>query len=206
MVSASHRLAPWLVVLTLIPMWSWATVQEQRERLPDAPESCATPLDGQWLAHVYYPHVSEWYRFTLDLTVNGEQVRGTLLSHYWHGTEDNADVPPCAGDSRYPASVVEPVSGRWDGSTLNINATSWNNGGPGCQPVRPGGYMLDNFSGPVDVDAQEWPSVLDADSPLWTAVPTLFRRVSCKEAAVAVDRDAVAPPPFAPPSRGCDWW
>lgn len=192
------RRIPIAALLVAIPLWGAATEREQRARLPEPADHCPHPISGVWAAHVYYPHVSEWYRFTLTLDERDGAVRGALVSHFWPGGPEDAATPPC-GTSGYPLSVIEPVRGAWDGVTLRVGASAWSNGGPGCGPLPPDGYLLDHFSGPVDIEAQEWASALDADSPLWNAVPTLFRRVRCADAPPRVE----PPPPPVHPSGGC---
>ncbi len=196
-----------LTVCLLLPILS-GTVAQQRERLPPPPdEECRDPIAGDWKAHVFYEHVGQWYRFDLHIRRAGDdELRGSIHSEWWNGGPENEAAPACGRKHRRLA-VRENATGSFDGQTVRFNATDWKSdashpcGGPS------NGYLLDNFSGDLEPERQEFQSLLNADAPEWKDVPTVFRRVACADPELPPD-SAVAPPPFQPPepSLGCSLW
>ena len=52
--------------LALFPGVGYATIEEQRARLPP-PATCADGVEGVWLSHTYNPVYRDWYMFTLRI-------------------------------------------------------------------------------------------------------------------------------------------
>ena len=46
-------------------------------------------------------------------------------------------------------------------------------------------YLLDLFRGTIDPALSEFQAVLNADSPAWVNVPTVFRRIACGDQATS---------------------
>jgi hypothetical protein len=188
-------------VAWLLPTRAPATVAEQRARLPP-PASCEDPVTGRWKAHAYYSHVGEWYVFLLDVrraAAGSSELNGQIRAEIWHGGPSQAEPPRCTpGVLHY--RVLEAAAGSFVGGRLVFNATEWKLDGEQCGAM--GGYLLDLFSGTVDGDRQEFQSVLNADSPMWRDVPTVFRRIACEDGAAsetpAPPPGSAKPPPFQP--------
>lgn len=191
-------------IVATLPARAPATIGEQRARLPP-PADCEDPVAGTWLAHVHYPHVGQWYIFRLAIAreaPGAPRLTGTIHAQFWNGGPTNSEPPQCAG-AAYMRSVRENATGTYDGRELVFQATDWQAAEPTC-PGSSGDYLLDRFSGTVDLAIDELQSVLNADSPAWQDVPTVFRRVACTDAPVETRMDVTPPPP--PPrgaSSGC---
>lgn len=197
-----HRL--WLAVAALlVPALSPAdVVQEQQARLPP-PAQCSDPVAGVWMSHAFYPHVQEWYVFTLTVgRVPGDAaaLAGGIHAVFWHGTAGSAALPAC-GPGVNRRAVVEPARGSYqEGGRVVFEGTSWSSTPDGsCDPSAAIGYNLDHFSGTIDPARQEFQSVLNA--PGWVDVPTVFRRIRCADgtAAPGTPTPPPAPPPIVPP-------
>src|SRR5687767_9107064 len=80
-----------VIVVSLLPRGSSATVEEQRARLPPTAE-CPDRVEGTWLAMVFMGYQQTWYEYTLqikrsapaDAKGNGP-IEGEMISHYWYG-------------------------------------------------------------------------------------------------------------------------
>lgn len=191
------------VLWLLWPIQLPATIAEQRDRLPPA-VPCGDDAAGIWMAHIHYAHVHQWYIFTLDIWRDGDegQLTGTIHSHYWTGQAQDEEPPACS-TGVYRKSVIENARGFIESTTITFNAIDWAPDEPTCgEPER--SYLFDYFSGEIDPERQEFQSVLNADAPEWTDIPTVFRRVACEQTAAA-ERAEVDAPPFVPEVRsGCD--
>ena len=188
----------------LLPSPAPATIQEQRDRLPPPvdPGECRDPIAGSWRAHLFYPHVGQWYIFTLAIRRGeGQGLTGSIHAEFWDGNAGAVEPPACNTGGRRLA-VFEPATGHWDAQNreLLFEGTSWRSESAPCGQTTPG-YLLDHFSGPVDRDLQEFQSVLNADSPTWQNVPTVFRRIDCDDGATVPDVPT-PPPPIVPPPPG----
>lgn len=195
------------VLLTLGPALAPATIEEQRSRLPPPAFECGDdPIAGVWQAHVYYAHVSQWYVFELDVERDPKAdglLRGSIEVEFWDGTAERPS-PPLCNELGNHSGVFERAKGRVDGLSLSFDAIDWRDLEI-CGPLR-GSYLLDHFSGTVDVERMEFQSLLNADAPEWRDVPTVFRRVRCAAAPEQLHRPKiiVEPPPYQPPEReGC---
>ena len=194
------------LLLTLGPALAPATIEEQRSRLPPPAFECGDdPIAGLWQAHVYYAHVQQWYVFELNVDRDPEGeglLRGTIRAEFWDGSGERSQPPLCnePGERR---AVFENATGRIDGLALSFDATDWRDEAI-CGPIR-GHYLLDHFSGTVDLERMEFQSLLNADAPEWRDVPTVFRRVRCAAAnPEQKPRIIMEPPPYQPPERdGC---
>ena len=195
------------LALALQPRDAPATIAEQRARLPPPASGCEDDLvAGLWQAHTYYEHVGEWYMLELDIRrdpddADGRALTGTIRSEFWDGGPDRAQPPLCdqPGNRR---AVLENARGSADGLDLRFDAIDWE-GADVCGGFH-GGYLLDRFSGHIDPDRMEFLSVLNADAPQWTDVPTVFRRVRCPDRDRRDDepRVVVRPPAYHPPEQG----
>lgn len=195
------------VLLTLGPALAPATIEEQRSRLPPPAFECGDdPIVGIWLAHVYYEHVGQWYVFELNVERDPEGeglLRGTIRAEFWTGSVGRPQ-PPLCDEPGNRSAVFEQAKGRADGLALSFDAVEWRDLEI-CGPLR-GAYLLDHFSGTVELERMEFQSLLNADAPEWRDVPTVFRRVRCGAAPERelTPRIIVEPPPYQPPEReGC---
>jgi len=195
------------LALVIWPDRAPATVAEQRARLPP-PASCDDPVTGTWKAHAYYSHVGEWYVFLLDVhrvAPGSSELTGRIRAEIWHGGPSQPEPPLCTpGVLHY--RVLETAAGSYLDGRLVFNATSWKLDGEQCGKMA--GYLLDLFSGTVDRELQEFQSVLNADSPMWRDVPTVFRRIACEDGAQSAPStpdSSAKPPAFQPRSSrsGC---
>src|SRR5688572_7570491 len=90
------------LVLSLLPIAgpALADVQEQRARLPP-PADCGDDVQGVWMSHTFYPHVSQWYIFTLTVRrAGGAALEGHIHSMYWTSDATHPQPPPCAASDR----------------------------------------------------------------------------------------------------------
>lgn len=197
------------LLLTLGPALAPATIEEQRSRLPPPAFECDDdPIAGVWQAHVHYAHVGQWYLFELNIErdpVGEGSLRGSIRAEFWDGAADRAQ-PPLCDEPGYRGGVFEQAQGRADDRALSFGGIDWRDLEI-CGPHR-GGYLLDHFSGTVDVERMEFQSVLNADAPQWRDVPTVFRRVRChrpeRASSDPVPKIIIEPPPYQPPEReGC---
>ncbi len=195
-----RRTALLLAVTALVaPALAPADIQEQRARLPP-PADCTDPVEGVWMSHTFYPHVSEWYIFTLTVrrvAGNPSALEGSVHSMFWTGEAQRSEPPACGqGDRR---SVNEPAQGRLEGGTIFFGGTAWQSAPDSCTVVH-GGYNPDRFSGVIDPRLQEFQTRVE-DGGIFRGEPTVFRRVRCLDPA-SPPHVAVEPPPFYPRRDG----
>src|SRR6185503_16133648 len=133
-------------------------VQDQQARLPP-PAQCADPVAGVWMSHAFYPHVSEWYIFTLTLArAPGDPVAlaGSIHAVFWNGTADGAALPACGPGVRRLAVLAPARRTLQAGGALVFEGTSWAPTPDGsCGGGEGLGYNLDHFSGTIDAARQE---------------------------------------------------
>ncbi|MEM9194468.1 MAG: hypothetical protein AAGF12_35150 [Myxococcota bacterium] len=185
----------------LLPAPAKATISEQRARLPP-PAECEDPVAGVWKSHAYYPSHGQWYIFTLSIyraETDGE-LTGTVHSHYWSGTPEHEEPPPCSGGG-YHQTVLMPADGTVNDLRIEFGGTSWQLEQTFCGPPVVS-YYPDRFSGVIDPEIQEFQSVNNDGGPM-VDYPTVFRRISCHQGGPTPPPVVVAPPEFYP-SRGCD--
>jgi hypothetical protein len=182
-------------------------VEEQRARLPP-PATCQDPVEGIWKSHDYDPRWGDWTVFTLEVRrVAGSEseLEGTILNDTWYGPAEQTEPGPCQGNLRFKISmdakgtVVEGTIafggvGQW--RLDEVVCGSWD-----------GGYNLDNFTGTIDPEIQEFQSV-NNDGGRAVNAPTVFRRIKCFDDGVPDEPHIeVAPPPFyvprEQPAAGC---
>jgi hypothetical protein len=179
-----------------------ATIAEQRARLPP-PATCEDPVEGIWLSHKYNPPHHDWTVFTLEIhRVPGsdEALRGIIRNHSWVGGPEQQEPGPCQGQFHWIVSM----NGRGHSDGTNIFFGGY--GGWRLDRVLcargPFGYNLDNFSGQIDPEIQEFQSV-NNDGGRSVNEPYVFRRIRCFEPD-AQPHIQVAPPPFFPErDQGC---
>jgi hypothetical protein len=196
------------LALTLGPALAPATIEDQRQRLPPPAEACGDdPIAGVWQAHVYYAHVGQWYMTRIEIErdaddPSGEALIGSMYSEFWDGDPEHPQPPACDHPGQR-AAVNERATGRARGLELSVDAIDWKDAEV-CGPTA-FGYLLDHFSGSVDIERMEFQSLLNADAPEWQDVPTVFRRVRCSQKLPQTEpKIVVAPPPYQPAEReGC---
>ena len=200
------RLAPVLglfIVFSLtIPRTSvgGGTVAEQRARLPP-PAKCTDPVAGVWKSHTYHPDRSTWSEFSLSIRRSPDapnRLVGDIKNDSWEGTEDKVNPPPC-DQIPWRAVVSMDAEGEINGMDLRFGGVGqWRLDETICG-VFAFSYNLDNFSGTIDPELQEFQSV-NNDGGVSVNEPTVFRRIQCFDSPVS--SQPVDPPPFEPP-RGC---
>lgn len=133
---------------------------------------------------------------------SGERLIGSVYSEFWNGSPEHSQPPACDGPG-LRAGVNERAIGRARGLELSVDAIDWKD----AEVCGPTGfdYLLDHFTGRVDVERMEFQSLLNADAPEWRDVPTVFRRVRCSgKQPTPEPKIAIAPPPYEPAEReGC---
>jgi hypothetical protein len=175
-------------------------VAEQRARLPP-PARCRDEVAGTWRSHEYDARHGDWTIFTLKIDrIEGSEdaLRGTIENHTWYGERSESEPSGvCKGLLRYYVSM-DAIGTVADGF-INFGGTgSWRLDEVPCGRFTMG-YNLDNFSGRIDPDLQEFQSV-NNDGGRAVNDPTVFRRVKCSdddepEAPTLI----MKPPPFFPP-------
>lgn len=195
-----------VLIATLNPRQSNATVEEQRARLPP-PAECVDPIEGVWLSHQYEPRLHQWYIMTLTIhraAPESEKLTGDIVAHFWDGLQKDEQPPPCT-QGRLHAKVKMPATGEYKNGMLNFDGGPWKPEPHPCDPpARRIFYNPDNFKGKLDIQLQEFQSVHN-DGGVSINVPTVFRRIKCFDQP-APPRVEVTPPPLEPPKRiktGC---
>jgi len=185
--------------LTLLPSEAPATIAEQRARLPP-PATCQDPVAGVWKSHDYDSRHVDWTIFTLVIErVPGSETAlvGSIENHTWYAEKGQSEPPTCAGNLEYVVGM-EAEGNFVDGAIYFGGVGQWRLDDIPCGNFTMG-YNLDNFSGVIDPDLQEFQSV-NNDGGRAIDDPTVFRRVECSEADQARKPTLVLdPPPFFPP-------
>jgi hypothetical protein len=192
----TRRIALSGALLTMCALALWprdlpASIEDQRARLPPAPEpdGCADEVSGVWRAHVYYSRLHDWYRYELRIARQGDALTGTIHLRGWTGTPTETEPPACRPrlrDAEWSEVASGAVTQTPQGLQVRFDATSWRLERTHCG--EPGGdYALDHFAGQLDGPRQEFTSINtytfgNGDT---FADPTLFRRVSCTPRAGA---------------------
>jgi hypothetical protein len=193
------------VLMTMLPRSSPAgTVAEQRARLPP-PKTCTDPVVGVWRSHDYDRLYGDWTIFTLEIKRVGEtdQLEGTIRNESWIGPFEQSEPGPCQGNRHYRVSM--DAKGTVQANTIAFGGIGeWRLDEMVCGEFV-GGYNLDNFTGTIDPDLQEFQSV-NNDGGRSVNDPTVFRRVECfkGEAPDEGPRIHVDPPAFYPPEESED--
>jgi hypothetical protein len=176
------------------------TIAEQRARLPPA-ATCSDPVEGVWRSHQFHESWQEWGIFTLEIRrVPNDPVAltGRIINRSWYGPADQSEPGNCRGLLDY--LVTMSARGEYRDGTVRFGGTGWRLDGIFCG-YEPGfAYNLDQFSGVIDPEIQEFQSV-NNDGGRYIDVPTVFRRVECFEEQPAPSID-VQPPPFVPDLDG----
>ncbi|MEM6993908.1 MAG: hypothetical protein AAF721_25570 [Myxococcota bacterium] len=174
------------------------TVAEQRARLPP-PATCSDKVAGTWKSHDYRVPWRQWTIFTLEIArVNGtDELKGTIVNESWRGDDTQSEPGVCEGDLHYKVSM--DGEGRvHDGQIEFGGVGEWRLDAVLCGDLF-GGYNLDNFTGPLDLELLEFQSV-NNDGGRSVNEPTVFRRVECVEETKKKDpKIVVKPPAFYPP-------
>jgi hypothetical protein len=204
------------VVLSAAPRRAPAgTVAEQRARLPP-PAQCEDPVEGIWRSHDYRERRRFWTMYTLEIQrIDGtDRLRGTIANHTWVGGPKQSEPGVCErgpdGEMRFVVSM--DAEGRVEGNQIQIGGVgTWRLDENPCGDYHGtyGGYNLDHFAGPLDLELLEFQSIHN-DGDAAVNEPTVFRRVDCLAGAKAKAEDPavvlVTPPPFYPPEEeqgGC---
>jgi hypothetical protein len=177
-----------------------ATIGEQRARLPP-PAFCEDPVEGVWRSHKYNEQFGDWTIFTLEIhRVPGTQnaLRGTISNELWDGGPSDEQPGPCDGRRHWIVSM--DAQGSIQGNRIFFGAVGqWRLDRALCVGG-PWGYNLDNFSGDIDPEIQEFQSV-NNDGGRAVDDPHVFRRVRCFSPD-SLPHVEVAPPPFFPRRAG----
>ena len=184
------------------PSGAPATIQEQRNRLPPPADCGEDPVAGVWKSHAYYPGHGQWYIFTLTIHRDPDReghLVGNVHSHYWTGTPDDEEPPPCRPGG-YHQTVIMPADGTVNDMQIEFGGTSWEAEQNFCGPPVMG-YFPDRFSGIIDPQIEEFQSVNNDGGPM-VNYPTVFRRSRCLTDPDGPPPVVVAPPDFYP-SSGC---
>lgn len=177
------------------------TVAEQRARLPP-PAKCQDKVAGIWKSHDYRSPWRQWTIFTLNIerVDGGETLKGTIVNESWRGEDDQSEPGVCKGELHYRVSM-DGVGSVKEGQISFGGVGEWRLDSILCGDFF-GGYNLDNFTGPLDIDLMEFQSV-NNDGGRSVNEPTVFRRVECTdEGAPPKDpKIVVKPPAFYPPDK-----
>lgn len=174
------------------------TVAEQRARLPP-PATCADDIAGTWKSHDYRAPWRQWTIFTLQIErVKGtEELKGTIVNESWRGDDTESEPGICQGELHYVVSM-DAVGQVNDGRIAFGGIGQWRLDKVLCGETF-GGYNLDNFTGPLDLELLEFQSV-NNDGGRSVNEPTVFRRVECVEETKKKEpKIVVKPPAFYPP-------
>ena len=185
----------------LLPGRAPGTVAEQRARLPP-PAKCDKEVDGVWKSHAYNKRYREWTEFTLEIheiKSKPGQLTGRILNHSWKGTPKVEQPGPCRGLLRYRVSM--PAKGTYKDGLVSFRGTRWKMDELVCGSSAGFWYNLDNFTGEVDFDLQEFQSV-NNDGGRAVNEPTVFRRIKCFEAGMPDPNIKIKPPALFPKKRG----
>ncbi len=188
------------------------TVAEQRARLPPPAECDTNTVEGVWKSHQYSPRYWEWTEFTLVIRkVPGSETDliGTITNHSWQAPKSEEQPGPCRSHLRYIVSMKG--KGKFKDGKIQFGGTTWKLDKVLCGSSRGFGYNLDNFTGTVDFERQEFQTV-NNDGGRAVNEPTVFRRIKCFEKPGPDGGDGldphieVTPPPIFPQRRaggGC---
>lgn len=174
-----------------------ATIEEQRARLPP-PAECDDPVQGLWKSHQYDPRYGDWTVFTLNIRrAEGSPggLVGTITNHSWDAGPAQEEPPPCGRGTQWIVSMDARGTASGDGRIAFGGIGGWRLDRVVCERG-PGAYNLDNFTGVIDRELNEFQSV-NNDGGRAVNEPTVFRRVSCFESPPAPHVNPV-PPPFYP--------
>ncbi len=185
------------------------TVAEQRARLPP-PADCGDPVEGIWKSHDFDKRWGEWTIFTLEVhRVDGSQsaLTGKIFNHSWFGDDDKPQPGPCDGRLRFKVSM--DAEGTIVDGQINFHGIGeWRMDEVVCGEWN-AGYNLDNFTGRIDPETQEFQSK-NNDGGRAVNDPTVFRRVKCfdreDEDEDEGPRVGVTPPAFYPPQDEAGGW
>jgi hypothetical protein len=185
--------------MTLLPGEAPATIAEQRARLPP-PATCQDPVAGLWKSHDFDSRHVDWTIFTLEIErVEGSDtaIVGSIENHTWYAEKAQSEPPACKGNLEYVVGM--DAEGTFvDGAIYFGGVGQWRLDDVPCGAFTMG-YNLDNFSGVIDPDLQEFQSV-NNDGGRAVDDPTVFRRVECSERDQGKAPTLVLdPPPFFPP-------
>jgi hypothetical protein len=181
------------------PSTAPATIQEQRARLPP-PAECDDVVAGVWKSHQFDPRFGDWTIFVLDVhRVSGSdrELEGTIVNHSWDAGPEQQEPGPCRGQIEWQVSMDAWGQVDADGRIRFGGVGAWRLDRVLC--VRgPGGYNLDQFSGVLDPELNEFQSV-NNDGGRAVNDPTVFRRISCHRPDEPRNPTVVTtPPPFYP--------
>jgi hypothetical protein len=196
-------LGAWLATMIFRPAMAPATIAEQRARLPPAAE-CSDPVEGRWKGIAFEGWRNQWYDATLEIRkVEGSdtQLTGMIYIHMWTGGEQATEPTGCDQGLRFKLKMTGAGSYDKDKSFVHFGGTSWELQEEICGFM--GGYNLDQYTGTIDPEIQEFQSV-NNDGGAAVNSPTVFRRIGCLEETPKANVD-VTPPPFYPErkSSGC---
>lgn len=187
-------LALGVLVVSSLALWPRdlpASIEDQRARLPPAPQAseCTDDVSGVWRAHVYYTRLRDWYRYELRIQRSGDALTGSILLRGWTGRPEETEPPVCRPglrDAEWSETATGSVSQTPQGTAVRFDGTSWRVERTHCGSAS-GDYALDHFAGLIDGQRQEFTSInsYTFSSGERFEDPTLFRRVECVRRASA---------------------
>ena len=135
-------------------------------------------------------------------------LTGRIENHFWSGTAQDEEPPPCSRQGGYDAVVSMDAQGTvTEGGHIAFGGVGqWRLDRTSCGHM-PGGYNLDRFTGVIDPSILEFQSV-NNDGGRAVNEPTVFRRIRCPP-PVSAEAPSVntRPPDFYPDAgRGCGSW
>ncbi len=190
-----------IAAMWLVPCAAPATIEEQRARLPPPAECGDDPVTGVWKSHQYDPQYGDWTVFMLRIRrADGAPSRlvGTITNHSWDAGPAQEEPPPCAAGSGSQWVVSMDAQGTVspDGRIFFGGVGGWRLDQVICERG-PFAYNLDNFTGVIDRELNEFQSV-NNDGGRAVNDPTVFRRISCFEDPHPAPHVRPTPPPFYP--------
>ena len=180
-----------------------STVAEQRARLPP-PSRCDDPVAGTWKSHTFDARRDQWSEFTLTIRrVPGlaSGLQGEIVNESWYGPATEVQPGPCEGRLRYVVSMDATGTLSFDDRVSFGGVGTWRLDRVVCGDFS-GDYFLDQFTGQLDRDLQEFQSV-NNDGGVAFNEPTVFRRVACTDVPGPFAAEVQAPPFQPPRARGC---
>jgi len=188
-------------------MGTVTSVSSQRDRLPPPADCSDDEVVGVWKSHNFNPAYTHWSQFTLHVRRTEGQpdrLEGSISNHSWDGGPDQKEAPDCDRTSRRYVVSMDAVGTVKDGFIEFGGVGEWRMDRMICG-LPTFGYNLDQFTGTIDQDIQEFQSV-NNDGGISVNEPTVFRRVKCFVEEME-PTGPVEPPPFQPPKGlGCSLW
>jgi hypothetical protein len=138
---------------------------------------CPDPIAGTWTAHRYSPEFRDWARFTLSITREGDDLRGTIRTRMWRGMPSDTRPPPCTPGG-WDYTVEMSARGHVRDHHFDFGAREHHIAQVECaSPAF--GYNPDHFTGEAD-DALDQLHTTNNDGGRDVNASYTFRRSSCQ--------------------------